>query len=120
MDSLYADAVALVFTVSNALKALAYLPTIQTLLRLRQPASGQSELTWLMWIVCNVSLTLHLYEVNGRVLNVLIGSTVVSAAMCLLCWLLIRRANGRYGSRRTKHAQAHDDDQAYEPVQAQR
>ena len=104
MDSIYADVVAMIFTVSNSLKALAYVPTIRKLVTLKQPAAGQSELTWMMWIVCNASLTLHLYELNGRAVNLLIASTVASAVMCLLCWVLIRRASWRYRDAQSQGA----------------
>ncbi len=92
LESIYVQALAVVFTVSNSIKVFSYVPMAIQLAKLKQPAKGQSELTWFLWVLCNLSIALHMFEVNARQLDWVVLLMGANAGMCLLCFALIRRA----------------------------
>jgi hypothetical protein len=92
---MYVTVVAWVFMLTNALRVLTYLPMIRRLLRPGIAAECQSQVTWLLWASANLSMTLHLFELNGRELNDAVLVTGANTLMCCICWYLVRRAQRR-------------------------
>lgn len=95
LDGFYVEALAWTFAVSNACKMLTYLPMVHTLSKPGASADGQNELTWFLWVVCNVTTALYAFELAQRSVNALAVFSMINALMCLWCWALIRRARAR-------------------------
>jgi hypothetical protein len=107
-SSFYATVLSWAFLATNSLRVFAYLPTIKKLLRHDVTADCQSQLTWLLWSSSNVTLALHLFELNGRQVNQMILVASANALMCCACLYLVRRAHVR-ASRRQRGAVAMSD-----------
>jgi hypothetical protein len=88
--SLYATVLSWAFLLTNSLRVFTYLPTIKKLLRPDVTGDCQSQLTWLLWTVSNITLTLHLFEVNHRHFNEMILISAANALMCGVCLCLVR------------------------------
>ena len=76
------------FTTFNALRLVAYVPTMLTIWH-----SGQSDqhsiLTWLNWMGANATMAAWLYEHNGHRFDRTVLINVSNAAMCGLTVALI-------------------------------
>jgi hypothetical protein len=92
---MYVTVVAWAFLLTNSLRVLTYVPMIRKLLRPGIAAECQSQLTWSLWATANLSMTLHLFELNGRELNDAVALTGANTLMCCICWYLVRRAQRR-------------------------
>jgi hypothetical protein len=92
---MYVTAVAWAFLLTNSLRVVTYLPMIRRLLRPGIAAECQSQVTWLLWASANLSMTLHLFELNKRELNDAVLLTGANTLMCCVCWYLVRRAQRR-------------------------
>jgi hypothetical protein len=92
LSSIYVTVVAWAFLLTNSLRVLTYLPMIRRLLRPGIAAECQSQITWLLWASANLSMTLHLFELNKRELNDAVALTGANTLMCCICWYLVRRA----------------------------
>ncbi len=86
----YVRALALAFTLFNAVRVVAYLPTMVNIWH-----SGQSDqhslVTWLTWLGANSTMAFWLYEHNGgrvdRTVLVNIGNAVMCAVTVgLIAW----------------------------------
>jgi hypothetical protein len=110
LDAFYGEAVAWVFSVSNACKMLTYLPMVRTLSKPGASADGQNELTWFLWVVCNITTALYAIELADRSINALAAFSIGNAVMCLWCWGLIRRVRfrKRHGGERSRLHDASD------------
>jgi hypothetical protein len=110
LDGFYVEAVAWVFSVSNACKMLTYLPMVHTLSKPGASADGQNELTWFLWVVCNVTTALYAFELAQRSFNALAIFSILNALMCLWCWGLIRRVRARHSgaNRHSPHTSPQD------------
>ena len=86
--SLYARALAWVFTLFSSARVMAYVPTIWALWQ-----SGDSQqhslFTWITWTGANATMALWLWEQNGRRCNRAIAVSVGNALMCLAILLVI-------------------------------
>ncbi len=84
----YFKALAVAFTAFNALRVVAYLPTMWTLIQ-----SGQSDqhslLTWLNWMGANATMAAWLYEHNGRRFDRTVLINICNALMCAATVVLI-------------------------------
>ncbi len=84
----YFRLLAIAFTTFNALRLVAYLPTMWTLVQ-----SGQSDqhslLTWLNWMCANATMAAWLYEHNGRRFDRTVLINISNATMCGLTVALI-------------------------------
>lgn len=84
----YFKLLALAFTTFNALRLVAYFPTMLTLVQ-----SGQSDqhsiLTWLNWMGANATMAAWLYEHNGRRFDRTVLINISNAAMCGITTALI-------------------------------
>lgn len=94
-SSIYVTVVAWAFVLTNALRVVTYLPMIRKLLRPGITAECQSQLTWSLWAAANLSLSLHLFELNQREFNDAVLLTGANTLMCCICWYLVRRAQRR-------------------------
>ena len=76
------------FTLFNAVRVLAYLPTLWAIHA--SGDSGQHSLwTWLTWLGANATMAAWLFEHNGRRCNRAVLVNLGNASMCLLTALAI-------------------------------
>ena len=86
----YFRVLTLAFTTFNALRVIAYLPTMASIVH-----SGQSDqhslLTWLNWLGANATMAAWLYEHNGHRVDRTVLVNIGNATMCavtvgLIAW----------------------------------
>lgn len=76
------------FTLFNALRIVAYLPTIWAI-HASGDSSQHSLWTWLTWLGANATMAAWLYESHGRHLTSAAVVNACNAVMCLLTVVLI-------------------------------
>lgn len=76
------------FTLFNVLRLLTYLPTLWALHE-SQRSDQHSLLTWLGWMLSNLTMALWLYEKAGRRLDAAAALNFGNAALCGVTALLI-------------------------------
>lgn len=77
-----------VFTLFNSVRVLSYLPTVWSI-HVAGDSSQHSVITWLTWLGANVTMSLWLYENNGRRVNRAVVVNASNAGMCLLTTVAI-------------------------------
>ena len=86
--SVYLSALTWSFALFNALRVLAYLPTIWAIY-----ASGDSQqhswFTWLTWAGANATMAAWLYEQEARRMTRAVAVNACNALMCLATLVLI-------------------------------
>ncbi len=95
--SLYRQLLAWAFVITNATRVLTYIPMIRKLLAPGCRADGQSQLTWVLWSLSNATLTLQLFEQNGRRIDATVACCMANLVMNLFVLVLIRHAQHRTG-----------------------
>jgi hypothetical protein len=93
--SLYATVLSWAFLLTNSLRVLTYLPMIKKMLRPDVTGDCQSQLTWLLWAVSNITFSLHLFEASQRHLNEMVVISAANALMCCVCLYLVRCVHQR-------------------------
>lgn len=76
------------FTLFNALRVVAYLPTLWVIWQQRD-SSQHSVLTWAIWLGANLSMAGWLYEQAGQRVNRAVVVSLVNATMCAAALVLI-------------------------------
>ena len=84
----YLVALTWAFTLFNALRMLAYLPTIWAI-QASGDSSQHSLWTWCTWLGANATMAAWLYEQNGQRLSRAAAINAGNALMCLATVLLI-------------------------------
>lgn len=74
--------------VSGSIRVFTYVPTILTLLAAADSRS-YSLVTWCAWVVANASMTLSIYEANGRKVDHFVLVNICNTLMCLTTTLVI-------------------------------
>lgn len=72
----------------GSIRVFTYVPTILTLLA-ASDSSSYSLLTWGAWVLANGSMTLSIYEANGRKMDHLVLVNACNALMCLVTMAVI-------------------------------
>ncbi len=81
--------------VFNVARIITYLPTIRLLLKPGCRGDGQSLATWMMWIAANSTMALHLYIATNYHMTDLVWINVCNTIMCVVCAVLIAKAQKR-------------------------
>jgi hypothetical protein len=97
-DSLYLMAVTWSFLAMNAIRLLAYLPTITKLAQPGCTGDGQSQLTWALGALSNATLTLHLFEQHQRHVDTAVLLCFTNVVMNVVVLLLVHKAQSRTGT----------------------
>ena len=80
--SLYLNLLTWSFTLFNAIRVIAYLPTLLAI-QAHADSSQHSLWTWLTWLGANGTMAAWLYEHNARRINKAVVVNIGNAAMCL-------------------------------------
>ena len=80
--ALYLRGLTWAFTLFNAVRVLAYAPTIWAI-HASGDSSQHSLWTWITWAGANATMAAWLYEHNGQCMNRAIAVNLGNAAMCL-------------------------------------
>ena len=86
--SLYLHVLTWAFTLFNAVRMLAYLPTIWAI-HASGDSSQHSLWTWATWIGANATMSAWLYEQNGRRVGRAVFVNAGNALLCATTFLVI-------------------------------
>jgi hypothetical protein len=88
----------LAFCLFNVGRLFTYLPTIAKLRKPGCTGDGQSVLTWVCWILANITLSYYALISSKYQITDFVWLNILNTLMCLVCLIYVIKAQKRAGT----------------------